>query len=156
MRKIPFLTIVRIVLGAVFLWSGFLKLIEPWQNFQVVIEAYRMMEGEPVRLLARTLPWLEALGGLFLIFGLYTRAAIFGLWALNTVFLAALTQALLRKLPIHECGCFGDAFSLPLPVMMVVDASLWVCFGALYLWIEQTSRFSIDSAYKPSNPGRKK
>ncbi len=155
MLKSP-LILFRVVLGALFLWSGYLKLLDPWQNFQVVIEAYRLVEGEPVRVLAQVVPWLEALGGLFLIAGLYTRAAVLGLWAMNTLFLVALTQALVRKLPIHECGCFGDSFSLPLPVMLVVDAVLWAGFGALYLWIEQSSRFSIDAFYKNHKPRRKK
>lgn len=149
-----FVPALRILLGALFLWSGFLKLIEPWQNFQVVIEAYRMIEGDPVRLAARVIPWIESIGGLFLVFGLYTRAAAAALWVLNTLFVSALAQALVRKLPIRDCGCFGDSFSLPLPVMLGVDAALWFGFGSLILWDAQASKFSLDAKY--SQPQRRK
>lgn len=149
-KFVPYL---RILLGGIFLYSGFLKLIEPWQNFQVAIEAYRMVEGDPARWAARIFPWIEAVGGLYLILGLYTRLTTAVLWALNTMIFLAIAQALVRKLPVKNCGCFGDAFSVPLPLMLAVDAALWFGFGALILWDRQAIRFSLDSKY--SNPQRR-
>lgn len=151
------LVALRILLGGLFFWSGFLKLLEPWQNFQVVIEAYQVLSGDPVRWAAQCVPWLEALGGLFLLTGLYARPAVYLLWGLNTVFLAALAQAVVRKLPIRECGCFGDAFSIPLPMMLTLDTALWFGFGAVILWAQESSMASLDRYFsKNTKRGQKR
>lgn len=145
MAKLPITAMIRVFLGALFLYSGFLKLVEPWQNFQTVIEAYRVIEGDPARWAAQALPWLEAVGGLYLLLGLYTRASAAALWGLNTALIAMIFQALVRKLPVGDCGCFGDALSVPLPTMLVIDIALWFGFGSLFLWDDASRRFSLDN-----------
>ena len=137
----------RLLLGGLFLWSGFLKLLDPWQNFQAVIEAYRLVQGAPAQWIAQIFPWIEAIGGLFLVLGLYIPFAAAALWALNMSFIAALGAAVVRKLPIHDCGCFGDAFSLPPPLMLVLDTALWFGFGSLFLWKENAAKLSLDEFY---------
>ncbi len=142
-------SLARIAVGAVFVVSGFMKLMEPYQNFLAVIYSYKMVAGEPAKLLAILLPWVEFLGGVFLVAGLWTRAAVGALWALNHLFLAAIISAVLRKLPIHECGCFGNSsVSLPLGKVLVLDIGLWFVFALLFFRSEDILFLSLDRRLK--------
>ena len=126
-KHLPLLSL-RAVLGAVFLVSGFQKLLSPYQNFAAVIEKFELLKGPSVTVLAQTLPWAEFVLGVFLVLGLWERLALFGLWAMNVLFLGVLSSALIRKLPIDSCGCFGEAVTLSLPKILAVDAALFFLF----------------------------
>ena len=117
-------TFFRIGTGLLFVVSGFEKLIGPYQNFQFVIEQYRVIDGPQAAMAAQVLPWAELIAGAFFMLGLWTRisgAAVLGMFG---IFLGAVGQALLRKLPLDECGCFGDLISIPLPVVFGMDLTM--------------------------------
>ncbi len=129
-----FVLALRVFLGAVFVVSGFSKLIEPFANFLAVIHSTRMATGLPAQLLAVGIPWAELILGAFLITGLWTRISSFSLWVLNTAFMAVITWALVSGLPMKECGCFGESFfSFSLRQALLFDALLWVFF--YFLWL---------------------
>jgi hypothetical protein len=107
-----------------FALSGFEKLIGPYQNFKYVIEQYQVLGGDQAALLARTLPWLELFAGVFFAMGLWTTTAGVTILLMLGVFMGAVGQALIRKLPLDECGCFGELISIPLPMVFVMDAAL--------------------------------
>lgn len=115
---------VRIGVGLLFAVSGFEKLVSPYQNFQFVIEQYQIVGGEQAAWIARTLPWAELVAGAFFALGLWTPAAGAAVLAMFGVFIGAVGQALVRRLPMDECGCFGELVSIPLPVVLVMDLVL--------------------------------
>ena len=139
----------RVLLGAVFMVSGFQKLTAPYQNFAAVIEKFEILRGPAVPWLAQTLPWAEFVLGVFLIVGLWERLSLLGLWAMNTVFLAVLASAILRKLPVQSCGCFGEAASLSLPQMLGIDALLWVLFLVYFLTGLRLALPGFDRGFRP-------
>ena len=115
---------VRVAVGLMLAVSGFEKLIGPYQNFQYVIEQYHVVSGPQAAVIAQVLPWFELVAGVFFMLGLWTDlsgAVILGLFG---IFLGAVGQALVRSLPMDECGCFGDLISIPLPAVFVMDLSL--------------------------------
>ena len=118
----------RVALGALFAVSGFQKLSAPYQNFSVVIEQYEIVRGPAADLLARTLPWAEFLAGVFFMLGLWESAALAALWALNVLFIGVLSSALIRKLPIEDCGCFGGGVSLPPALTLALDTLFFALF----------------------------
>ena len=124
---------VRVLLGGVFLITGFQKLIAPYQNFAAVIEKFELIQGPSAAFLAQTLPWMEFIFGVFFILGLWEYLSLAVLWAMNTVFIGILASAIARKLPIQSCGCFGEAISLSLPHMLWIDLSLWGLFFIYFL-----------------------
>ena len=63
----------RVAVAAVFIASGFMKLVEPYQNFLAVIYSYKILTGASAKWLALTMPWAELIFGVFLLFGLWTR-----------------------------------------------------------------------------------
>jgi hypothetical protein len=127
---VSFWTAVRVVTGLLFAVSGFEKLVSPYQNFQFVIEQYQVVGGEQAAWIAKTLPWAELVAGAFFLLGLWTPAAGAAILALFGVFIVAVGQALVRRLPMDECGCFGELISIPLPVVLVMDLTL----AALVAW----------------------
>lgn len=105
-------TIVRVVLGLVFLYAGILKIADP-VAFAGNIAAYRILPYFGNYLVAATLPWLETICGLLLIIGWRARTAALITCILNGVFIVALASTILRGLDI-DCGCFqqgGDKTS---------------------------------------------
>lgn len=108
--------ILRLQLGAIFLFASWMKLhpkasaYQPSgpEDFIIAIQGFKL--GLPawlLRLTAASLPWVEAVSALCLVIGLFTRAAGLMLTLLLTLFTALVVSALLRELHI-DCGCFGD------------------------------------------------
>ncbi|MBI3251949.1 MAG: DoxX family protein [Candidatus Omnitrophica bacterium] len=129
----PVYFIARTLVASLFITSGFFKLMEPAQNFLAVVQSYEILEGRSAVIFAQSLPWIEFIFGVFLLLGLWRRAAILALWACNSFFIVALFSAFFRHLPIHDCGCFGQSlFSFSPAQMLVNDIFLWLVF--LWLW----------------------
>ncbi len=77
------------------------------QQFFFSIRAFEILPDHLARLGTFAIPWTEGLAGLFLIFGLWTRAAAWMLSAALGAFIAAIISALQRDLSV-SCGCFGS------------------------------------------------
>ncbi len=99
--------LVRLVLGGVFIYASFYKIIEPAQ-FAKSIWYYHLVPGELINISAIILPWLEFLVGLALIVGAYYRGAVLWVNILLVVFIVALASAVYRGISI-DCGCFKAA-----------------------------------------------
>ena len=56
--------VLRIALGAVFVYAAWTKLRTPWELFAMSIDSYQLLPLKAVELVARTLPWFELAVGL--------------------------------------------------------------------------------------------
>lgn len=116
--------VARWLIGGVLLFAGMSKALGPAAEFAANIEAYRMLPSAFPTPLSLILPWIEIWVGLFLITGFHTLAAARAALGLFTVFIFALGSAILRKLDLNTCGCFGaDSFSPQQTIMG--DIVLW-------------------------------
>jgi uncharacterized membrane protein YphA (DoxX/SURF4 family) len=98
--------LVRLGLGGVLLYAGYLKAFTPDKSMMAV-RAYELLPIWLANAFGIILPWLEMGAGLLLIVGVAVRyAAIFGA-VLMVAFIIAIAQAWARGLSI-DCGCFGD------------------------------------------------
>jgi cobalt-zinc-cadmium efflux system protein len=104
--KIPLL-ISRWILGGVFVYASFDKILHPYE-FAEVVYNYQILPDALVNLTAILLPWLELSAGVFLILGLFVRGALFTCNGLLAVFLVALAFNFARGLDI-DCGCFSSS-----------------------------------------------
>ncbi|HXV19232.1 MAG TPA: DoxX family protein [Candidatus Omnitrophota bacterium] len=139
----------RVAAGAIFVYSGFEKLLSPYQNFLAVIYGYKVIGGSLAHAAAIIVPWAELLAGLYLVLGLWTRAASGVLWCLNSIFILAITQAIVRKLPIQDCGCFGEAsYKIPLQAVLAMDCALWVVYALLFFFSNAAEWMSLDRFFK--------
>src|ERR1043165_997386 len=83
----------RVILGAIFIYAGWVKLREPWELFALGISSYQILPLGMVELVARTLPWLEVLVGLLLISGFGLRISATLTTLLLVVFMALMIRA---------------------------------------------------------------
>ncbi|MCA1744276.1 MAG: DoxX family protein [Bacteroidales bacterium] len=113
--KSLFLFIGRLVPAIVFIFSGFVKAIDPVGGavkFEDYFTAFHMAWLSPIALpLSIALAALEFTVGFYLLFNLYLRRvatialAMMGAFTLLTFYIAIFN-------PVSDCGCFGDALKL--------------------------------------------
>lgn len=94
----------RLFIGGALIWASWYKIVEP-ASFAKSIWYYHLVPGQLINLMALVLPWMELLVGLGLILGIWYRGAALWSLALNLIFIAALSSAIVRGLNI-DCGCF--------------------------------------------------
>ena len=97
--------IFRVALAAVFAGAAVTKIAHP-ADFHSAIQTYRMLPELLVAIVAVWLPWFELCTALALLWPAHGRAALWLVFVLSLVFLAAIAQAWWRGLDI-VCGCFG-------------------------------------------------
>ena len=106
------LTAARILFGITFVFSGFVKAVDPI-GFAYKIEdyliAFQLIPFIPLALtFAVALILVELLLGVFILLGLYRKLST----AMGVLFMAVMTPMTLYialKNPVEDCGCFGDA-----------------------------------------------
>jgi uncharacterized membrane protein YphA (DoxX/SURF4 family) len=98
--------VLRVVLGAVFVYAAAIKLQTPWQLFAGAIADYKILPDWAVNPLARSLPWAELALGLLLVTGFLLRAAATTTSLLLLVFFSLMVRAYVTHQEI-SCGCFG-------------------------------------------------
>jgi uncharacterized membrane protein YphA (DoxX/SURF4 family) len=133
----------RLILGGVFVYSGWVKAVAPAEEFAYAIETYRVVPAALTMFIAVTVPWLELYLGVFLFTGVFTGSSAFCLGAMLIGFEGLLLQAIIRKLPVTSCGCFGASKSHSLAhefaqnLVLLALAALAAKYGG---------KLSIDSA----------
>lgn len=105
----------RISIGAVFIFSGFVKAIDLW-GFIFKLEDYFDIAGIVLPrsvsfVIAMTTSGFEFVSGILLLTGAYKRVIPWLLTLMMGVMLP-LTLYLYVANPINDCGCFGDAWKL--------------------------------------------
>ena len=98
--------LLRLALGAIFVYAAWTKLRQPWQLFASSIDAYGLLPMWAVKLEARVLPWGELLLGLLLVSGRFLRTASIAASLLLLGFFAVMVRTYASGIQI-ECGCFG-------------------------------------------------
>ena len=118
-----FASIGRVILGIVFIYSSYEKILQPGE-FAVAVDNYRILPYELVNIFAIFLPWLEFFCGVALMLGFYWRTGALLVGLMLVTFIIALTSALIRRLDI-DCGCFGVGQSV----------SIWRIFEDIVLLV---------------------
>lgn len=101
-----FLILLRVMLGAIFVYAAWLKLRDPWQIFAMSIDSYRILPLKAVELAAHVIPWLELTIGMLLIAGVWLRISGPIVSLLLLTFFALMVRAYAKGMAI-DCGCFG-------------------------------------------------
>lgn len=128
----------RVVLGGIFIYAGYVKLRDPWQLFAASIASYDLVPMWVGEIVAKAFPWVEIAMGLGLVIGrrLLTPSAV--LTAVVLIFFnVMLWRAFLQGKEI-DCGCFGAGEALTWKTL-VRDGSMLA--GALIVtWYAFTGR----------------
>ncbi|MDX6241704.1 MAG: hypothetical protein QOG10_6528 [Kribbellaceae bacterium] len=139
-------TAARLVLGAVMLLAGALKINDPEAAAQAV-RAYKLLPSALEAPVGWGLPFLEVAIGLLLVVGFGVRAAGLAAGVFMVVFIVAVSSAWARGLAI-DCGCFGGGGQVAPGQTQYLqeilrDVGLLVLAGWLYL--TPTSKFALES-----------
>jgi uncharacterized membrane protein YphA (DoxX/SURF4 family) len=127
------LLILRIILGFVFVYAGAEKISDP-EAFAISISNYRLLPTAAINFFAITLPWIELVAGVLLIFGIAVKENSSILFSMLLVFTIAIVISLFRGLSI-DCGCFGKGTQIGLyklgeNSLMIIGAFLLMIFGS--------------------------
>ena len=134
--------LIRFFVGAVFIYSGWEKLMVPVQDFMAAIDGYQFIPQNFVQPVAFVFPWLELIFGTFLFLGFLTRLSAGAISLFLISFMGLLAQILCLHLPIPEWGCFGSGISLFPKQAMILDTGLFLLTCIL---LKYSSRhFSLD------------
>lgn len=133
---------IRLVIGGVFTYAGFNKLIDP-KAFASAISQYDLVPEILLPAVATGLPALELLAGIGLIFNI--RGSLTLILSLLVIFSGVLGFGILNNLDI-DCGCFTPEEivgqnNLKLAFyrdLMMIAASLY-----LYLYRRSASRINV-------------
>ncbi len=135
--------VLRLVPGIVLTVSGYLKAVRPTAEFAATLESYWIFPSFLVFPAARIVPWVELLVGLSLVVGFMTRGSAVVAMGLYATFVAVLAQGIFRKLPMTDCGCFGQVGPHLEPVQALsLDAALLVM--CLLVLFDTERKFAAD------------
>ena len=124
--------VLRVILGGLFAYAGYLKLAQPWQLFAANIAEYQVVPMWAATFIARTLPWFEILLGVMVIVGRWTRTSTVMLSGILLVFFSLMVRAKLQGKEI-DCGCFGSGDPISWKTLLR-DGSMLA--GALFLTVK--------------------
>ncbi len=94
----------RLTLGVIFIYASWDKIVNP-EQFASALSNYRILPRDLINLVALLMPWVEAVTGIFLIFGIFEWTSLTVFTGLMMIFMAAIAISLARGLSI-SCGCF--------------------------------------------------
>ena len=136
-------TIVRVALGAIWLWASWEKLRAP-RTFVQAVRAYDATPEWLSKAIGYGLPVVEFALGVLLVLGIAVRMSAIASSVLFLIFLVGIVQAAARGIKL-ECGCFGgggtsDQTQYTLDILR--DLGLLVLAVYLVLW--SASRVSLE------------
>ena len=136
----------RFLLGGVFIFSGFVKAIDPFGTFyklQDYVAAFGMDSWLPSSLLfvgALLLAALEFCLGVYLFLGIRRGWSAWVALLLMAV-MTPLTLYLAIANPVPDCGCFGDAWVLTNWETFGKNVILFVAAFSVFRWRKDVIRF---------------
>lgn len=148
-----------IALGAVFLYASLDKIAKP-AEFARIVYHYQILGPSRVLppLLANafsaTLPWVEALTGIFLIAGLWRREAALLSSLMLLMFVGAVGWALAHGIDIENCGCFSVSGEGRSAGLLLLAQDLGLLAGAIVLVAQRPSQAEPVSASEPAAAAR--
>ena len=136
--------LLRLAVGSVLCYAGFLKAVAPSAEFAAAIEAYHLLPPFMLDPMAFALPWIEMWVGIFLVAGFMTREAAIAASVLFVLFLGVILSALTRGIDLASCGCFGSDVFSPRHTL-VVDSFLLIFSLSLVFLKPSKELYALES-----------
>ena len=153
-------TLMRLVVGGLFVFSGFTKAVDPWGTCYKITDYLNAMGmeqwGDTALFLAVALAALEFMVGMAIVVGAYRRSSlIIALLMMAVMTPVTLWLAITDAVP--DCGCFGDALHLSnwatffknillilgLIYLLMFNKSLKGVYGPAVHWIVMAVSFAM-------------
>jgi len=125
------LLIFRIIIGFIFIYSGYVKIIDT-AGFSDAVSNYKLLPLFAINFAAVILPWIEITSGLLLLFGITGKENAFIINLLLSLFIVAIAVSLFRGLNIN-CGCFGTVGGTKVGLLKIIENSILLFMGILVM-----------------------
>ena len=140
----------RIILGLVFIFSGFVKAVDPWGGAYKILDYFLAFELTNFNFLALPFSFLQAAiefgVGVCLLAGIYRRVSSV-LVLLIMLFMTPLTLYLAIVNPVKDCGCFGDALVITNWQTFYKNIFLLIAAFIVFLWYRHMFSFFTRKMY---------
>lgn len=124
----------RIIISLVFLFASIPKINSPQDFYQSILN-YKVISGIPAFFFAITIPWIELISSVLLLFSFWIKENLIILNFLLIVFTILIIRALLIGLDI-ECGCFGSNYSQNVGIPKILENIALILFGLIIYFYE--------------------
>lgn len=128
----------RVLLGALFIYSGAAKLgllnevfdkhLGDPLEFARAVRAFGILHPDVIPFATFAFPWMELLCGACLVLGACTQAAASMIGLILLAFLGAMFKIIMTKEKVH-CGCFGSAPDIFLFKYLLTTEVGWISVG---------------------------
>ena len=139
------LFLMRLVLGAIFSFSAWSKIMAPQALADAIVGFEIIPEGIALEA-AMMLIWLELICGTFMILGLWARATVIVITVMLTLFEVGLISVVVRGIDV-DCGCFGQFSEMRVGWSTIFRNLIQLLFCALLLYYGSW-KFSLDLVVK--------
>jgi putative oxidoreductase len=142
-RTLSYLSIViRIALGAIFIYASIDKVIYPFE-FAKIVHNYRLLPGFTINIWAAVLPWIELVCGVLLVLGLYRGGALTVITFLLVIFMVAVGINIIRGVNL-QCGCFTVSANARADAWGTFVRDSWLLAMALFVYFFDTAALTLD------------
>jgi uncharacterized membrane protein YphA (DoxX/SURF4 family) len=133
--------IIRLVIGSVFIYAGFIKLIDP-KAFAKVISQYDIVPNILLPAVAIGLPAAEFLAGLGLVLNIKGSLAV--IFNLLVVFIMVLGYGIFNDMNI-DCGCFSsEEINAHNSLKQALFRDLFMIVAACYLYVYKRIKYETN------------
>jgi len=136
--------LVRVLVGGVFVFAGFSKLLLPHAEVIAHVQQYQILSGWLVSIAATFLPWLEVGSGTALLIGFCTTPAALLIAMQLVTFSVLMVIVLVAGIPIEDCGCFGN-LGLPETPLQVLVRDLLMLTLLVLVFFRQRDALGLDA-----------
>ncbi len=143
----PLALLSRISLGIIFLTAGISKIYD-LQSFYINVLNYNIIKGEIAYVFSMTLPFIEVILGIYLIFGIYKKITNSISLFLLLLFIYAISYAIITKQPVSGCGCFGALVREKISVWDIVRDVFFVLMNILSLTFDRIQMKKVRERFK--------
>ena len=141
----PWVAVVaRLLVGGLIVFSGISKLILPHGEVMALVKQYQVIPDFLIAPIAAGLPWLELASGAALCIGFLTTPAAWLVGAQLVSFSLLMVVVLIVRVPIEDCGCFGNLGIRETPLHVLVRDLILLGILASVL-VRRQDAWSIDA-----------
>jgi uncharacterized membrane protein YphA (DoxX/SURF4 family) len=143
LRSPGFYLAIRLVIGGIFIYAGFTKLIDP-KAFARAISQYDLVPEILLPVVAIGLPALELLSGIGLIFNV--RGSLTIIFSLLVIFSGVLALGIFNNLDI-DCGCFTtEEIAGQNSLKLAFYRDLVMIAASLYMYLYRRSNIGLEKS----------
>ncbi|MBU2494817.1 MAG: DoxX family membrane protein [Bacteroidetes bacterium] len=142
LRNKYLLLVSRIILALIFVFAGIEKISNP-EQFAVSISNYRIFPVISLNIIAITLPWLEVITGVLLLFGVAVKENSAVIGTLMILFTVFVFTAMLRGLDI-DCGCFATSDGQKVGLIKILE-NIGLILLSIHVYFFHHKLFSIEN-----------